>query len=104
MKTLFLEARVDMKITLDDVLLKQLPEKIALFTTIQFFDNLENLKKQLEKAGKKVVLLLGPHSKYDGQILGCTIEKFDSAKYKDMDFDAFLYIGEIGRASCRERV
>ncbi len=94
MKTLFIEARVDMNIILPDSLINQLPEKIALFTTIQFFDNLEKVKKQLEDSGKKVVLLLGPHSKYEGQALGCTIETFDSGKYKNMDFQVFLYIGD----------
>ena len=44
------------------------------------------LKKQLK--GKDVILIKGEHCQYDGQILGCSIKKFQK------DVDAFLYIGD----------
>ncbi|MBI5393273.1 diphthamide synthesis protein [Candidatus Woesearchaeota archaeon] len=94
MKTLFLEARVEIKIILPDSLLAKLPQRIALFTTVQFFDNIEAIKNQLESENKTVILLTGPHSKYAGQALGCTIEDFDAEKYNNESFDAFLYIGD----------
>ena len=97
MKTLFLEARAEIKITLPKSLLSKLPQRIALFTTVQFFDNIESIKEQLESENKTVILLTSQHSKYAGQALGCTIENFDaeiSKNHKNESFDAFLYIGD----------
>ena len=88
MKTFFIEARYKGKVELPDELIKQLPEKIALFTTVQFMSSLEGAKKKLEANGKKVLLLKADHAQYYGQLLGCSIKKFTG------DFDAFLYIGD----------
>ncbi len=49
---------------------------------------LEVAKKKLEENGKKVLLLKAEHTLYHGQLLGCSIKKFNG------DFDAFLYIGD----------
>ncbi|MBI3032124.1 diphthamide synthesis protein [Candidatus Woesearchaeota archaeon] len=89
MKTLFIEAKSDVKAELPKAVLQQIKQKttsIGLFTTVQFFDNLDNLKKQLSDTGIEVRTYLGPHSKYEGQILGCTIMNFDCS--------AFLYVGD----------
>lgn len=91
MKTFFVEARFKQKIELPDEVIAALPKKIALFTTVQFLDSIEGIKKQLEKKGKKVILLKTEHTKYPGQLLGCNIKKFEE---KNNDFDAFLYIGD----------
>jgi len=88
MKTFFIEARHKGKVELPDELIKQLPEKIALFTTVQFMSSLGDAKKKLEANGKKVLLLKADHTQYYGQLLGCSIKKFTG------DFDAFLYIGD----------
>jgi len=88
MKTLFIEARSKAKVELPDEFVKQLPEKIALFTTVQFMSSLEDAKKKLEANGKKVLLLKADHTQYYGQLLGCSIKKFTG------DFDAFIYIGD----------
>ncbi len=56
--------------------------KLGLFATIQHLPQLEQLKKILEKKGKKVIL--------EGQILGCDSEKIKKLKNK---VDAFLYLG-----------
>lgn len=88
MKTLFVEARCDEKVVLPDNLIKRLPEKIALFTTVQFIGSLGETKKQLQNSNKKILLIKPKHSKYKGQILGCGIERFS------YDVDAFLYIGD----------
>ena len=89
MKTLFIEAKSDLKVKLSPEVLEKIKKEtsnIGLFTTVQFFDNLDALKKQLSDTGIEVKLFLGPHSKYEGQILGCTIMKFDCS--------AFLYVGD----------
>jgi len=88
MKTFFVEARYKGKIELSDAIVGLLPKKIALFTTVQFLSSIAGIKKQLEKKGKKVLLLKTEHTKYSGQLLGCNIKKFDD------DIDAFLYIGD----------
>jgi 2-(3-amino-3-carboxypropyl)histidine synthase len=92
MKTFFIEARHKGKIELPDGLVKILPAKVALFTTVQFLDSIEAVKKSLEAAGKKVLLMKPEHAKYPGQLLGCSIKKFDETK--DGKLDAFLYIGD----------
>lgn len=88
MKTFFVEARFKDKVELPDELIKQLPAKVALFTTVQFLNSLDEAKKKLEAAGKKVLILKAEHAQYYGQLLGCNINKFSG------DFDAFLYIGD----------
>lgn len=91
MKTFFIEAKYNGTIKLSAELIGLLPKKIALFTTVQFIHQLAELKKQLEANGKKVLLLKTEHSKYAGQLLGCSIKKFKEAY---AGFDAFLYIGD----------
>ncbi len=89
MKTLFIEAKSNIKIELPASVIKKIKETtntLGLFTTVQFYDNLEHLKKQLSDAGIKVKTFLGQHSKYEGQILGCSIMNFDA--------DTFLYVGD----------
>ncbi len=88
MKTLFIEAKYKEKVKLSKEAIGKLPEKVCLVTTVQFIDSLEEIKKQLEKENKEVILKQGK-SKYPGQILGCDIKSF-----KDADCDAFLYIGD----------
>ncbi|MBU1198387.1 MAG: 2-(3-amino-3-carboxypropyl)histidine synthase subunit [Nanoarchaeota archaeon] len=88
MKTFFIEARYKGKIKLPDELIDKLPNKIVLFTTVQFLDSVDNIKKKLEKKQKKVLLLKTEHTKHAGQLLGCNIKEFKQ------DFDAFLYIGD----------
>jgi len=86
MKTVFIEAKHDEKITLPEDLIKKLPKETVLFTIVQFIGSVAGIKKQLEKSKIKVKLLKTRHSKYSGQILGCNIEKFNS--------ESFLYIGD----------
>ncbi len=86
MKTLFLEARVKIDIVLTADQIKQLPKDIALFTTVQFLDSLESVRKQLEAAGIAVTLPKAKHTQYPGQILGC--------EFLDYNAPAFLYLGD----------
>lgn len=91
MKVKFLEARYKGKITLPEELIKKLPEKVMLYTTVQYLDLIDNVKEQLIKNKKKILnknykKLI--HTKYHYQILGCSVEKIN------IDFDAFLYVGD----------
>ena len=88
MKTFFVEARYKGKVELPDELVSLLPDKLALFSSVQFLDGLEEAKKKIEAQGKKVMLLKTEHTKHAGQLLGCNIKEFKE------DFDAFLYIGD----------
>lgn len=102
MKTLFIESKYNQKISLPSSVIESLKAKhykqIALFTTIQFIDNLANIKKQLEKAKIKVMLLKAAHCKYAGQLLGCSIQDFSiqdsKTSAKGININAFLYIGD----------
>lgn len=89
MKTLFIEARSDIEISLSRAAISKLPENIALFTTTQHIHKINVVKKQLENAGKKVNLIQGKHSKHKGQILGCDVLHLKL----DKKIQAFLYIG-----------
>jgi 2-(3-amino-3-carboxypropyl)histidine synthase len=86
MKTIFIEAKHDEKISLPEDLIRKLPKEVALFTTVQFIGSIKNIKKKLETKGIKVKLLKTKHTKYAAQILGCNVEKFKA--------ESFLYIGD----------
>ena len=85
MKQLFIEARYRGKINIKNI--DKLPQKIGLATTVQFVDQLDDVKKQLK--GKKVFLGKGKQ-KYKAQILGCDVSAAEKIKDK---VNAFLYIG-----------
>jgi len=86
MKVEFIELRYKKKIILPTKVVKKLPKELALFTTVQFIDSIKGVKKQLEKQGIKVKLYKVKHTQYKGQLLGCSIEKFNAKN--------FLYIGD----------
>jgi len=88
MKTIFIETRYKGKVELPDGLISMLPEKVAVFTTVQCLGSLDDVKKKLEERGKKVLLLKAEHTAYYGQLLGCSIKEFKE------NFEAFLYIGD----------
>jgi 2-(3-amino-3-carboxypropyl)histidine synthase len=88
MKTIFIEAKHPAKVELPPALIRELPGRIMLFTTVQFVENAGSWKKALEKEGKKAILIKPEHAKHEGQLLGCSIKRFKQ------DFDAFLYVGD----------
>jgi 2-(3-amino-3-carboxypropyl)histidine synthase len=89
METMFIEARSELDIVPPQKNLDLLPKTIGLVTTVQHVHKIAELKTLLEKGGKKVHLLKGSHSKYDGQALGCDLFSLKPSK----DIEAFLYIG-----------
>ncbi len=88
MKTLFVEASAKIDPAIPPDVLDQLPQKVALFTTIQYIKYLPEFQAQLERAGKRVTLLETKHTRHPGQLLGCNLERYEGG------FDAFFYVGD----------
>jgi len=102
MKTFFIEARS--KQNLKAAAKAALPKlkkykKIGLATTVQHVSQLDNARKELEKAGKETFIgelpeelpkKQGIYSHYSGQVLGCDVI---SAKSIEGEVDCFLYLG-----------
>jgi 2-(3-amino-3-carboxypropyl)histidine synthase len=87
MKFLFIETKYDKKIKVPDFVIEKLPDTIGLFFTIQYIDSLDDVKADIEKTGRNVVVMKGKHTKHQGQIYGCNLEKFDGVQ-------GFLYVGD----------
>ncbi len=93
MKVLFVEARAKKSIVeAAERNLKAIKEKrIGLISTIQFANQLANVKRYLKSEGK--ITVIGKPSGtavIDGQILGCDVSAATSIENK---VDCFLYIG-----------
>ncbi len=88
MERLFIETKYEGEIRLPKDLISELPEKIILASTVQFVENLVEVKRKLEAYKKEVYFFKGIHGRYSGQILGCDNFKVSSGA------DAFLYIGD----------
>jgi len=89
MKLYFIPAKYKKEIKFPEKHIKELPERLALVSPVQFVDHLPKIKEQLESKGKKVKLIQGKHSRNAGQILGCDVPELPAN-----DIDAFLYIGD----------
>lgn len=87
MKILFIEAKYKGKINIDESIIKKLPKKLGLISSVQFAGHLEKIKKDIIKKNKKVFLKKGKQ-KYKGQVLGCDLSA------ADINADAILYIGD----------
>lgn len=87
MKALFIEAGVE-EFNLPKSIISKLPETVALATTVQFVQNIEDIRQDIEKSGREVVLYQGKKSKHPGQILGCDVEPIEETA------EAILYIGD----------
>ena len=78
MKYEFIEAKYTGETQLNVKELEKLDDLIYLSGSVQFLDYLSSVKEKLESINKKVVLLQGNHSFYNGQILGCDIPKLEN--------------------------
>jgi diphthamide biosynthesis enzyme Dph1/Dph2-like protein len=83
MEKLFIEARYKGKIKINKKDIAQLPKKLGLATTVQFLDNIKEIKEQLKD---KTIILDKDKQSYEGQILGCDVTAGE--KIKDQ-VDAF---------------
>ncbi len=87
MKTLLINATYKNKIKLNISSIKKLPNKVGLITTVQFVNQLKDIKVKLEKAGKECFIKKFKQP-FCGQVLGC---ESSSAKIKEAE--AILFVG-----------
>ena len=85
MEKLFLEVKSKVKIKIAKEELAKLPKKTALAATVQFVDQMKEIKERL---GSKAEVKKG-RQKYPGQVLGCDVSAVENVKA-----DAILYIGD----------
>lgn len=94
---LLIPAKYSRKIIIPKDIIMKLPERIMLFSSVQFLEQLPIIQRQLESKGKTILMdksrnfLYEGHISEKGQLLGCNMEDFNS---RDIDFDAFMYIGD----------
>ncbi|MFP4403239.1 MAG: diphthamide synthesis protein [Nanoarchaeota archaeon] len=88
MDYLFIEGKYNEKFNLKNLDVKILPKRLALFTTIQYIDYLDEIKEELKKQGIDGILI-NTNQKYKSQIVGCSINNYE--KY---DIDGILFIGD----------
>ena len=100
MKLLFLDAPYDGEIKLCketlDYLEKNNYQTVGLYASIQFCNNLDQVKAQLKKAGVKVVTSKAKRTHAEGQILGCD-SYHDSLNLPNKELvklDCYLYVGD----------
>ena len=88
MDKIFIEARYKgaSDISADEI--KKLPDKVAIFSSIQYLDSLKKLKHKIETEGKSCVLPKAKNATYPGQVLGCSINRLSQ------DVEAFIYVGD----------
>ncbi|RME32048.1 hypothetical protein D6789_00760, partial [Candidatus Woesearchaeota archaeon] len=86
----FIEVHYTHPIDLPQDLIEALPERLILFTTVQYHSQLAAWRAVLEAAGKKVFTFRPKHSAHEGQLLGCGIEDWSGT----VDAEAFLFIGD----------
>lgn len=100
MDFLFLEAPYAGEVKLCSETLKYLKKKkykiIALYASIQFVHNLENVKKQLQKEGVVIITSHAKRTHVSGQLLGCDVfhDSLNLKKEESAKIDAYLYIGD----------
>ena len=105
MKTLFLEAPYTGKVELCketlDYLTKQeknnkIIKTVALYASVQFCNQLEKIKQQLQEAKIKIITSQARRTHVEGQLLGCDNDKeaLNLPEEQWKEIDAFLYIGD----------
>lgn len=96
MDILFLEAPFQGKVELCSETLKYLKKKkyqtLALFASVQFVNNLDTVKKQLEENQIKVIITAADWAHVPGQLLGCN--SFQNSLNLNEEGDGYLYIGD----------
>ena len=88
MELIFIDAKYKKKVKLGNII-KKLPKKIGLITTIQFVDSIKDMKKELENENFEVFISKGIQENY-GQLLGC---ESSAALSINKNVEAYLYVG-----------
>lgn len=97
METLFLDAPFTGRVHLCQATLRYLKKKkyqtVALYASVQFVGQLDEVREQLQKAGVKVITSRADRTHVSGQLLGCD-NYHDSLRLKKESFDTYLYVGD----------
>jgi 2-(3-amino-3-carboxypropyl)histidine synthase len=94
---LLIPAKYNVDVIIPDNIIVKLPKRIMLFGSVQFLHQLPKIQKQLESFGKSIIMEKSKNFLYEGlitengQLLGCNMEDYSA---KNIDFDAFLYVGD----------
>ncbi len=91
MKIAYVVGSYNKPVTIPKDVLAKLPSSVCLFLTAQFLPLQENLKKQLTEAGKEVQTVQPRHTRYEGQIYGCSTLPITEA---ETSAEAFFYVGD----------
>ena len=93
-RVVFIEAQYEGEVELCQDTLDYIKKykKVALYAAIQFCNNLDKVKEQLEELGIEVITSQPKRTGCSGQLLGCDSAK-DSLNLNE-EVDAFLYIGD----------
>ncbi len=96
MEILFLEAPYQGKVELCSETLNYLKKKkyktVALFASVQFVNNLDTVKKQLEENQIRVIMTTPDRVHVRGQLLGCN--NFHGSLNLQAEVDSYLYLGD----------
>ena len=87
MDIVHIEARYKDKVILPSDFIDKLPNKVILFTTVQYMNSFDSIKEQLETKGINVASVQPRHTRYEGQILGCSTETISLP-------GEYIYIGD----------
>lgn len=96
---MLIPAKYTKEIVIPDSVVKKLPDRLMMFSSVQFLHQLPQIRKQLEAQGKTIVMVKSSNFLYEGlisekgQLLGCNSENFNADNHGN-EFDAFLYIGD----------
>ena len=90
MDMFFIPAALKKKVALPPEVIDGLPTILCLAVTAQLLSQLKSIKEQLETAGKTVTYISGKHTRFPGQILGCSWAEL----HFPAETEAFLYVGE----------
>lgn len=100
MKTLFLDAPYNGKVELcketRNYLKKQNYKTIALYASVQFCNQLEKVKQQLQEAHITIVTSRARRTHLASQLLGCDNDKeaLNLTEEQRKEIDTFLYVGD----------
>ena len=81
---MFINASFDKEVRISRKIIDKLPRSLMLFTTSQFINQLESIKKQLKENGKEVILLARGErtAKEMRQFAGSAFRDFEYLKYR----------------------
>ncbi len=100
MHVLFLEAPYSGEVTLNtdtlNYLKKKKYQKVALYASVQFCNNLETVKQQLAKANITIITSKPDRTHVQSQLLGCDNyhSSLNLAEKELQEIDAYLYVGD----------